>query len=206
MTATSEIAESQRWRCRELALFVLLLATPAPALAAQVQVVCEGEAVTVPDWNAGTMTLTYSGGDSGTVVIKGPHTDIAIPARSIERTVDILGVVSKVTNIIGTADTTSTMPDLAAVQACVAGKIPASLKDDADVYFTTALSCFGKAQMAASAVPVRGDITITMLPGDEPGTTDVLVQGKRTYLGAPATPGGPLSIDISPKDCKLSGK
>lgn len=173
-----------------LGVAALCLAT-LPAPAATLKISCEQETVGVPAWIA-PLVLTYDGGETGTLSVKSDHTDLSVDATYGTRPEDGAKVID------GAGEVAAAMPDLALLDACTAARIQADFKDDADIYFMTSMSCLGATPPAKDPVPIRASVRVGVLP-----TGDAIVEIKRTYQAPSAGPGGTMSIETYPANCKL---
>ncbi len=172
------------------------LAAGSAAAADPMKIACEGETVTIPGWGTGTMNLTYDGGPQGTLTVKGPHTDFAVPAASHTYESPLPPLV-----IDAAGETKTVMPDLKAIDACAAATMPPKLEPD--LYSVFAIPCLEKAPSSAGPVPVKATATITFVRDDGASTSEPMVQLQLTYLDKSTSPTGSFSIDLMPKDCKV---
>jgi hypothetical protein len=168
----------------------------AAALADPVKIACEGETITIPGWGSGTMTLTFDGGSPGTLTVKGPHVEFTVPASSQKFESPLPPL-----RIDGSGDTKMLLPDLKAVDTCVAGKLPG--KYDPDTYAIFATSCLEKIPASATPQSAHASATITFMRGADMQALGPLVQMKLSYLDKSADPTGKLMIELMPKDCKV---
>lgn len=176
-----------------IALSTSLLVTSS-ALADTARIACEGETVTIQGWDKGTMNLTYDGAESGTLAVKGPHTDFTVPASSHTHEKPQPPVT-----IDGEGDIRTVMPDLKAVDACAAGQMkPGS---DPDTYSVFAMNCMEAAPAGATPVPVHAAVTVTFLSSDG-SEADPFVSMRLTYLDKWPSQTGNLTVEFLPKDCK----
>ena len=173
-----------------------MMFTAGVALAHSVRIACEGETITIPGWGSGTMNLAFDGGSPGTLGVKGPHVDFKVPASSHEFETPLPPLT-----IDGNGDTKMLLPDLKAVDNCVAGELPA--KYDPDTYGIFATSCLEKIPSSAAPQPVHASATITFMRDPDMQALGPLVQMKLSYLDKSADPTGKLTIDLMPKDCKV---
>lgn len=179
-----------------------LLASLASASAGQVKIVCAKEDWAHPD-SGGPLTVTYDGGDRGTIVVKGPHADLTLPATTNSRTGTAAGMTISTTHIYGGAETTTAMPDLAAVEACAVAKIQPGLRTDIDVYILAAQSCVGKMPMGAVPTPVKASVALDLISTGNDPKPEISVAVKRSYLAKSSAPNGRMDIDMLAADCKL---
>jgi hypothetical protein len=130
----------------------------------------------------------------------GPHIQFSVPATLSESTTKTEGQTYSETLIYGGAEITTVMPELAEVDACVAGKLPPEERKDADIYLNAALSCFGKAPTSRTPVPVRASVKLGFASGDSGARVEMTI----TYAARSASPDGAMSIDLMPRDCRLA--
>lgn len=187
-----------------LALLVLAGATPT-ANAASVIIECTREDMMVPGWT-GPLTISYPGGESGDISVTSEHVTFSLPVRRIEMTETVDGTEMTATMISGSGATSSAMPDAEALIACATASLRPELKDDADVQALALLGCVPKVVMGASPIAVHADISVGLVPGNNPDAPDVNVQINRTYTDAKALAGGSLTIETYPGHCKLAGR
>ena len=188
-----------------LACAVFFGLAAAPASAAPLMITCENEDIIAVDWKA-PLTVTYDGEATGTLTIQSQHIALSLPARKEVRTGQLDGKPHSVTGIVASADTSAVMPDLAALDACAQSSVQPEFKDDADMYDVAILSCLSKTKPGATPVKVAASVSVALIPGDEAGATDVLVEIKRTYLDKSASPGGTASFGTFPRNCAIVSK
>jgi hypothetical protein len=188
-----------------LGIAVLLAFAAASASAAPLMITCENEDVIALDWKA-PLTVTYDGEATGTLTVQSQHIALSLPAKKEVRTGELDGKPHSVTGITGNADTNAVMPDLAALDACAQSSIEPELKDDADMYAVAIMSCLSKTKPGATPVKVAASVSVALIPSDEAGAPDVVVEIKRTYLDKSASPGGTASIGTFPKNCAITSK
>ena len=194
---------SRRRPLLALAASAALLAGLASASAGPLKIVC-GKANWLHPDTGGPLTVTYDGGDRGTIMVKGPHADLTLAATSSSRTGTVAGLTMTTTHISGGAEMNTAMPDLAAMEACIAAKVQPGLKTDADVYILAAHSCVGKVPMSAAPVPVRASVALDLIATDDPKNPEISVAVKRSYLAKSSAPSGKMDIDMLAGDCKLA--
>lgn len=101
------------------------------------------------------LTLVYDGGSSGTLKIKGSFGEMALPA-SKEIRADESG--TEVTGIRATGPANVLMPEKAAIEACVNGK----LKDE-DIVYMAISSCAASAPIGKEPIPIKGYAEIAVM-------------------------------------------
>ena len=165
------------------------------ALAEPARIECQGETIIIPGWDTGTMNVTYDGGASGTLTVKGPHTDFNVPASSHTYEKPYPPVV-----IDGAGDIKAVMPDLKAIDTCVAGRMKSN--PDPSLYSMFAISCMEKGPASAAPVPVHATATITFLRNDDSGALEPFVSMKLIYIDKLPSQTDNLSIEFMTKGCK----
>jgi hypothetical protein len=79
-----------------------------------------------PALYAEAMTMVYEGDESGTLVVKAPFGEVSLPATKSEREgVDENGEKITATGIRAFGPANVLMPDKAAIESCVTGKLNA---------------------------------------------------------------------------------
>lgn len=165
-----------------------LLATPV--FAKTITAKCQGQDGDKPF----AMTLTYEGEDTGTLKVSGTFGDISLPAgtRSRESILDN-GEKLNATKVWGGAEIPIIVPDKAAIESCVKGKLPAEQVTDADIVFITIPGCAAAAPPTAQPIPVKVYAEFTYL---DPTTVQLVFT--RTYLEKTDLPGGVLTLELEP--------
>lgn len=145
------------------------------------------------------MTLVYEGDDSGTLKIGGSFGDMNLPAGKRSRHSVVAGETIDATQIWGGAEVPLIVPDKAAIEACVKGKLSPDQIKDADVVFITIPSCAAAAPPTTEPIPVTVYAEFTYL---DPQTVNLVL--KRTYLEKTDLPGRTLTLELSPmSQCKI---
>lgn len=201
--STAQCALKARWFLPIAVAAALLAGTSFSLQAAPVKVVCEGESFVAPELNTGTMTVTYEGGDSGMLAVKGPHTNFSLKASSIVKKSKIRDMDLTTTRISGSGDTTATVPVRAAVEACIAKEVPPDLAMDADTTAITAQRCLGKLPANATPVPVKAAAVLTLIADSDPKNPLGSVEVTLTYLEKSPTGKDAIKFELLPKDCKV---
>ncbi len=179
---------------RFLAIALWCLAASS-ALAEPARIECQGETITIPGWDSGTMNVTYDGAANGTLTVKGPHTDFNVPASSHTYEKPDPPVV-----IDGAGDIKTVMPDLKAIDTCVASRMKSD--SEPDLYSMFAMSCMEKGPASVAPVPVHATATVTFLRNDSSGALEPFVSMKLTYLDKLPSQADNLAIEFMTKDCK----
>ena len=185
--------------CAGTLLVLISFCETSIVFAGSIKVACEGESVTIPGWTSGTMNVIYDDSEKGKIAIKGPHTDFSLPATLIS-----MASADPPSNIISASgQTQAVMPDLAAVDSCVASKVSPDQKNDRDVYLITALSCIEGAPPSAGPVPIIASVKLGLMKGEATEPPDTWLEGEITYTDKSAGPDGKLTIPLFPKECKV---
>ncbi len=182
-------------------LTVITSGVSAEALA----LTCEQHDVGTPRGAGGgpaDMTLAYDGEDTGTLTVKGPFGEMSLPAtKQLKEGSDPSingGKPYTVTGIRAAGPATVVMPDKAAIEDCVTGKLSAEDLKDRDIVFLAAMSCVGSAPPSAAAVPITADMEIALI-ATEPANLEIMaVYMKRTFTEASALPGGTITVESDP--------
>ncbi len=172
------------------ALCVIVL-DPVAARAETIQLTCARENTTAPGWT-GPLTVTFNGNPNGTLVVRSDHTQLDLRG-SMETSAE-----DKSKRIWANEDTKAVMPDLAALDACSASKVPKDIVADADFFNVMSMSCLATVKLGAEPVPIKASVKIIVFSAD-----DVGVEIRRTYLDPSKGPGGVMYIENYPGDCKL---
>jgi hypothetical protein len=143
------------------------------------------------------LALVYDGDSSGTLKIKGSYGEMTLPASKEDRT-DESG--AKVTGIRGSGPATVLMPEKAAIEACVNGKLkPEELKDE-DIVYVAISSCAAAAPIGKEPIPIKAYAEIAVM---EPPSAYVFVT--RTYADSTTLAGGVMKLDtMPPPNCTLA--
>lgn len=134
----------------------------APVSAETLAVACEAD----QRFNSPEMTLVYDGDESGgTLTVTAAFGEMSLPAtREVREGTDPQGQSYSVIGIRGSGRAKVQMPDKAAVEACVKGKLPADQLADADMVFVTLMGCVGAVQPGPEPVEVDANATIALMP------------------------------------------
>ncbi len=138
-----------------------LLACLAPAHAATTTLQCEAN----PTFNAPAMTLVYEGEAEGTLTITAPFGTMSLPATKQSREgTDETGAPLSATGIRAAGPATVLMPDKAAIEACVKGKLPPDQLADSDIVFVTVMGCAREAPLGAEPIAIEASAEIALAP------------------------------------------
>ena len=168
----------------------------ATASAETIAVSCKGEEFQKPY----ELTLVYEGDDSGTMKVTGSFGEMSLPAgKRLREGVNTDGDTVKATVIWGGADIPITVPDKAAIEACIKGKLPADQVTDSDIVFMTIPSCAAAAPPTAQPIPVKVYAEIGILD-----PKSIFLTFKRTYLDATDLPDGKIVLEpLPPPQCVM---
>jgi hypothetical protein len=194
-----------------IGIFASLCASAAAANAETIALTCAPHDVGAPTGAAatpptGAMTIAYSGAAAGTLTVKGPFGEMALPASIELREGTVEGVNDgkpySAVGVRAAGPAKLLMPDKAAIEACVAAKLKPDDAKDADLAFMAAMSCTASAPPGANPVPVAASVEIA-LTAVAPGQWEVLtVDMKRTFAEPSALPGGALTVESDPR-CEI---
>jgi hypothetical protein len=166
-----------------------------PAAAVTLTAKCAGVDVDKPY----EMTFVYEGDDSGTLTISGSFGEMSFKAGKRERDSVVDGENIHATQFWGGGEVPLIMPDKAAIEACVAHKLPPEQIKDADIVFVTLPSCAVAAPPTAQPIPVKVYAEVTFL---DPET--VYATFKRTYLEKTDLPDGEIVLEpLPPPNCSM---
>ena len=174
------------------------------ASAATITIACPKEDLIVSGWN-GPIVFTYDGDATGTLKAKSGTFELSMPAKmeEISRVVD--GVRHKTTAIRAFDKASSRMPELAALEACIAKAIDPAEAQDSDAYLNARDGCLPNTPISAAPVPITAFINIGIVPGEKPEELAPIVEIQRTYTDKTKAPGGTTRIDTFPGSCTVSG-
>ncbi|MGD9785887.1 MAG: hypothetical protein AB7E80_00840 [Hyphomicrobiaceae bacterium] len=161
-----------------------------PAAAAGYQITCAKADVMVPALMK-PLTMSYDGGDKGTLSLSGALGDFKLPAK-MEKQKSQLGDGA---SINGSGAASSMMPDLPKLKSCIATK--AGGATDRDTRLFARDQCM--ADRTITIAPAKGTVwvRIGMFPGEKPGVTDAIVEITRAY-----EQDGTIKIESFPAQCE----
>lgn len=169
----------------------LLLGFPEAPLAAKIGLSCaSGDVVT---GSAGPVTYSYEGEASGTLTVKSTTGQFILPATMMTD--------GETTSIKGNGMTTAPMPDLDALETCIAQRRDTQ---DPDAYLSARDACLSSTPLAKAPVAIKGWVNIGIMPGLTPDKPGVMIEVKLTYARKTAGPGGVTSIDSYPGRCTVA--
>jgi hypothetical protein len=169
---------------------------------AETIVKCDTEDSFIEGWKS-PVTLTYSGGDSGEIAIKSEHVTFTVPAHMTKDQTELQGTKVDRITMMGTAQTTSNMPEPVALNACILAELKPEELKDSDAQAVAFMKCAGKVPLAQ--VPVTAHAMIMLLPISDPSKLEPMVQTTRTYEGAKFPWGADIKLETMPGgDCTLS--
>lgn len=170
-------------------LGLVALLVPTMATAETITLKCTGEDSGKPY----TMTMTYEGGDSGTLKIGGSFGDMSFPAGKRTRDSVVAGENIHAVQVWGGADLPLVVPDKTAIETCIKGKLPPDQVTNADIVFITIPSCAAAAPPTAQPITVKVYAEFTVLDAES-----TLAVFKRTYLEKTDLPEGTLTLELPP--------
>jgi hypothetical protein len=174
-------------------LLVAGVGLPAPVHAETLTFNCEDRSL----GKTSDLTLVYDGESSGTLKIKGSYGEMALPASKEDRTGDD---GAKVTGIRASGPASVLMPEKAAIEACVTGKLKPDELQDKDIVYATTGSCAASAPIGKEPIPIKGYAEIAIM---EPPSAYVFVT--RTYAESTTLAGGVITLDtMPPPNCTLA--
>lgn len=143
-------------------------------------------------------TLTYEGSDRGRLTLKSASEEMVLPAtKTTKDGKNDSGETYTVTGIRASGDTMALMPDKAAIEACVKGKLKPEQLTDEDIVFITALGCAAATPLGKEPVKINAFIEIAVI---EPLSAQVFLT--KTFVEPTSLPGGTLKIDsLPPPSC-----
>ena len=186
-----------------LALATFLACTGASA--ATISINCEREDVMVAAWN-GPLVVTYEGEAAGTLTAKSATFEISMPATMEQRSSEVDGKQQTATIVIAFEKTTSRMPDLAALEACIAKTIDPAQTQDKDSFLTARDSCLWTTPIGTAAIEITASIKVGIFPGEPPEEFAPIVEIQRIYNEKTSAPGGTITIETFPAKCTMAGK
>jgi hypothetical protein len=176
------------------ALAILLVASTASA--ETIAVSCKGEEFGKPY----ELAFQYEGGDSGTLKVSGSFGEMSLPAaKNYREAANDAGDKVSATVIWGAADIPIVVPDKAAIESCIKGKLPPDQVTDSDIVFMTIPSCAAAAPPTAAPIPVKVYAELGIL---DPKT--IFLTFKRTYLEPTDLPDGKIVLEpLPPPSCVM---
>jgi len=163
---------------------------------------CDTEDTFIEGWKS-PITLTYTGADTGEISVRSDHVNFTVPAHLTKDQTDLQGTKVERITMLGTAETTSNMPEPGALNTCIAGELKPEEQTDTDAQANAFLKCAGKVPLVQ--VPVTAHAMIMLLPINDPGKLEPIVQTSRRYLDVKFPWGGDILLETMPGgDCKLS--
>jgi hypothetical protein len=161
----------------------------ATAHAGTITIACEADRL----FNAPAMTIVFAGEAEGTLTITAPFGEIALPAAKEDREgTDGNGQPLTATGILASGPATVQMPDKAAIESCVKGKLQPDELRDSDIVFVTVMGCAKDAPPAAEPTLINASVEIALLP-------EVYVGLKRSYAEPTDLAVGTIALDSYPR-------
>jgi hypothetical protein len=150
--------------------------------------------------NSSDMSITYEGAEQGTLTVKAASGDMTLPATKETREgTDEDGKSYSVVGITASGETMSLMPDKAAIESCVKGKLSPDQLADEDIAYTAALGCAASTPLGKEPIKINGYVEIALI---DPPVAQVFIT--KTFLEPSSLPGGKLKIDsLPPPSCEL---
>jgi hypothetical protein len=169
-----------------------LLVPAVPGHAETVTIACEAN----PTLNAPEMTIVYEGEAEGTLTIAAPFGEMSLPATKESREgTDETGQPISATGIRAAGPATVQMPDKAAIESCVKGKLPPDQLADSDIVFVTVIGCANEAPLGAEPIAINASAEIALAPLVYVGVT-------RTYTEPTDLAVGTIALEAYP-NCSL---
>jgi hypothetical protein len=160
----------------------------APAYAETIAIDCEAN----PTFNAPAMTLVYDGEAEGTLTITAPFGEMSLPAtRENRQGTGENGQPLSATGIRAFGPTNVLMPDKAASEACVRGKLPPDQLADTDLVYMTVMGCAGEPPVGAEPIEINASAEIALAP-------EVYVGVTRTYAEPTELAVGTIALEAYP--------
>jgi hypothetical protein len=160
----------------------------APVEAETVSIACDAN----PAFNAPEMTIVYEGEADGTLTVTGAFGEMSLPATKEHREgTDEKGQPISATGIRASGPATVAMPEKAAIESCVKGKLPPDQLSDSDIVFMTVMSCVGEVPPGAGPVAINASVEIALEPLVYAGVT-------RTYAEPTDLAVGTISLEAYP--------
>ena len=142
-------------------VFLLSGMLAGPASAETITIACEPN----PSFNAPEMTLVYEGEAEGTLTITAPFGEMSLPASMEHREgTDEQGKPLSATGIRASGPASVIMPEKAAIESCVKGKLPPDQLTDSDIVFVTVMGCANEAPLGATPIEINASAEIALVP------------------------------------------
>jgi hypothetical protein len=131
------------------------------AQAETVTIACEAN----PAFNAPEMKVVYEGEAEGTLTITAPFGEMSLPAtKEVREGTDEKGQPISATGIRAAGPAKVQMPDKAAIESCVKGKLPPDQLTDSDIVFVTVMGCANEAPLDAERIEINASAEIALVP------------------------------------------
>lgn len=160
----------------------------APTEAGTTTVACDPD----PAYNSPAMTFVYEGEAEGTLSIAGPFGKISLPASKQDLAMTNAQGQQGVTSIGGSARVKVQMPDKAAVEACVKGKLPPDQLADKDIVLLNVMSCLAETPPGAAPAEIDTMARIALSP-----PPDAYVTFNRTYVEPTDLVIGKIELEVA---------
>ena len=170
------------------------------AQAAKIVIACQKSDIMNSAW-AGPMTLDYAGEETGTLTVKAAFGEMTLPAAKKGHETQI----GQGQAIDGFGMMETTMPDLAALESCIASKMAPGEDSNDDSYLNARDACLSDTPPSTAPVKVKGQVKVGLIPGDMPEEVAVIVEVRRTYDAQTNGPKGTTTIESFPANCSIVG-
>jgi hypothetical protein len=142
--------------------------------------------------NAPAMTIVYEGDADGTLTIAATFGEMSLPATKENREgTDETGQPISATGIRAAGPASVLMPEKAAIESCVRGKLPPDQLTDSDIVFVTVMGCAKEAPLSAEPIAINASAEIALAPLVYVGVT-------RTYVEPTDLAVGTIALDVYP--------
>jgi hypothetical protein len=179
---------------RLAAIIFLVAVIGGPVHAETLKILCEDAGEKAP----AKLTLTYNGGASGTLDVQAPFGEMSLPATKEEREDIEDGEKITATGIRAFGPATVTMPDKAAIEACVKGKLRPEEFQHEDIVATVLSPCAQAASPSKEPIAIKATVEIGIY---DPPSADVELT--RAFLQPSTLPGGAIKIETMPANCNV---
>jgi hypothetical protein len=195
-----EVARRERQPMRPFKLLLLVVALLCGAVAAQgapVSIACSGQAYGKPY----QISLVYQGDAMGTLTVKDNLGEMTLPATWAQgKATDDPAETQMATSIRAFGGTSTTMPDEAAIEKCLASKLKPDELKDPDIIAVSIGSCAAAAPIGQTPVPIKVSVEIGIVSPPE-----AMVFLSRTYVEKSSVGNGTLRLDyLPPPRCQLA--
>lgn len=176
-----------------------LTAVPTSTSAAGLSLDCGRADVMNPAWNA-PLKFVFEGDDQGTLKVSGPLGEFSIP---VKRSPMEIQPGEKGEAIDGNAKATLKLPALADLEACIDKEGGLGTGPQSDEYLNARDACLRKLKPAASGVGAIAEIRLGISPDKDNSGEDAFVVFKLRYEAPSRAPGGQMTVEAFPAQCRL---